>query len=110
MKKAFTIYDAKAECHSTPFFCDTVGLAIREMEQVVTDSKTSVSKYPEDFTLFEVGSYDPQSGRLSGREALLPLGNGIEFARNALKDEAAEWLEDHRPPEVKHNGKADSPG
>lgn len=110
MMKAFAIYDAKAEAYMTPFFCQTVGLAIRQMEGVVSNPELSVSQYPEDFTLFEIGSYDPQTGTLTPRDALLPLGNGLEFRRN-LKDERQldAWPETAQAA-VKPNGNHDSPG
>lgn len=111
MKKMFAIYDAKAEAYMVPFFCDTVGLAIRQMEDVVSNPELSVSKYPEDFTLFEIGSYDPSTGTISGRDALLPLGNGLEFKRN-LKDQRQldAWPEEAARAADRLNGNHDSPG
>jgi hypothetical protein len=39
-----------------------------------------VAKYPHDYTLFEIGSFDMERGSL---EALVPLslGNGLEYVK-----------------------------
>lgn len=77
--KAFSIYDVKAEIYSPPFFVNTVGLAIRMFTDLVNDGESRIAKYPADFTLFEIGSFDDSSGTVTPRDANLPLGGALEF-------------------------------
>ncbi len=60
--QAFTIYDSKAAIYSPPFFQGSRGLAIRMFTDAAKDPKTTISRYPLDFTLFYLGEYDDCSG------------------------------------------------
>lgn len=60
--KAFSIRDSKGEIFNPPFYKKTWGEAERDFHQLVKDEKSMVYKYPEDFDLYCVGSYDDQTG------------------------------------------------
>ena len=60
--KVFSIRDAKAEVFNSPFFQKSYGEAERNFRQLVTDEKSMVSKYPEDFDLYYLGDYDDNTG------------------------------------------------
>lgn len=66
--KLYSIFDSKANTFCAPFECVSNGVAIRQLMDLVQDAKTTVSKYPEDFSLYFVGDFDTDTG------ALLPLG------------------------------------
>ncbi len=66
--KLYSIFDAKANTYCAPFECVSNGVAIRQLMDLVSDAKTTVSKYPEDFSLYFVGDFDADTG------SLLPLG------------------------------------
>jgi len=63
--KAFSIRDSKAEVFNTPFFQKTHGEAERSFRELVTDQKSMVSKYPEDYDLYYLGTYNDQNGLIS---------------------------------------------
>jgi len=63
--KLFSIRDQKGEIYNTPFFQKTHGEAERNFSQLVNDSKSTVSQFPEDFDLYFIGSYDDQTGKLN---------------------------------------------
>lgn len=80
--KLYSIFDAKANTFCAPFECVSNGVAIRQLMDLVSDAKTTVSKYPEDFSLYFVGDFDTDSG------ALLPLGSVpvlVLHAKDALQ-------------------------
>ena len=60
--KAFCIHDVKAEAYNQPFFAPAKGAAIRDFTDLVNDGKSMVSKYPHDYTLFEIGNFDSSTG------------------------------------------------
>lgn len=79
--KIFSVYDAKAEAYMTPFFLQTKGQAIRGFMDLVSDKNTNVAKYPEDFTLFELGEYDDGRGSFVSHQTPISLGTALELKK-----------------------------
>lgn len=77
--KIFSIYDSKAEAYNTPFFSPTVATALRSCEEAVADTSSEFAKYAEDYTLFELGSWDQHQGELLTLEAPRSLITFHEF-------------------------------
>lgn len=77
--KAFAIRDTKADAYMQPFFCATNGMAVRAFKDGVNDDKSPFFKHPEDYVLFELGTYDDSSGVLSSLSSPVSLGVGIEY-------------------------------
>lgn len=80
--KMFAVYDAKVKAFLSPFFMRNSGEATRGFESVANDEKSSISHYPEDYSLFELGEWDDETGNLSMHEAKVPLGTAIMFKKN----------------------------
>ncbi len=55
---AFTVYDEKAECFGNPFFVSAPGQATRMFADLSRDKQTTVGQHPEDFTLYQVGTWN----------------------------------------------------
>lgn len=70
----FSVYDSKAEFFGTPFFSQTRGMAIRMFCDAAQDKNTMLAKHPNDFILFEVGTFDDSTGVL---EAVKPVNLGM---------------------------------
>lgn len=81
--KVFSIRDSKAEVFNTPFFQKTVGEAERNFANLVSDEKSTVSKWPEDFDLYFVGEYDDQNGCFSRLDTPQHIAKGVNFKRNS---------------------------
>lgn len=62
LRKAYSIYDSKTGVYSTPFYALTKGEAIRSFTDSCNDNKTMLFRYPDDYTLFEVGEFDDLKG------------------------------------------------
>jgi len=77
--KIFGIYDSKAEAYLAPFFMKSKGEAIRALTSHVNDSKHNFSIYSEDFTLFELGSWDDSNAVFTLHNTPYSLGVLIEF-------------------------------
>ncbi|AZL82864.1 nonstructural protein [Apis mellifera associated microvirus 23] len=65
MLKMFSIRDSKAEVYYSPFFAKSHGEAERNFRELTNDQKSTVSKYPEDFDLYYLGTYDDSTGKLA---------------------------------------------
>lgn len=66
MKLVFAIFDVKAESYGSPIFLETPGLALRSFSDACADEKGPFFKYPADYSLYEIGSYDPNGAVLKG--------------------------------------------
>lgn len=61
--KVFTIYDSKAGAFLQPFFMKTNGEAERAISNVLRDPEHNFTVHSDDFTLFELGSFDDVSAK-----------------------------------------------
>lgn len=61
LMKAFALLDTKAQYFGQPFFCQSTGEAIRACMETAQDMRSTVARYPTDFTLYEIGHYDNQT-------------------------------------------------
>lgn len=67
--KAFSIHDSKAKVFSPPFYMTTHGEAERSLKSTINKpSEANIHKYPEDFSMHEVGEFDDQTGIFTGHE------------------------------------------
>lgn len=79
--KIFSVYDAKAEAYLQPFFSTTTGLATRSFTDIMNDKTHPFSKYPEDYTLFELGTFSDLKCTFEMLKTPISLGVGIEFIK-----------------------------
>lgn len=77
MLHIFSVYDSKAEAFITPFFAPTAGVASRQWSQACNDQDTQFCKFPSDYTLFELGSFDPMDGQFSILATPISLGLAV---------------------------------
>lgn len=58
----YAIYDEKAEAYNAPFPLATDGLAKRSFEMACTNPATDLYKYPGDFKLYCIATWDDNKG------------------------------------------------
>lgn len=79
MLKVFSIYDSKAEAHLQPFFAPTRGMAIRSFQTAANSAGHDFNRFAADYTLFELGEFEPSSGNFNLHERHQNLGLAAEF-------------------------------
>jgi len=84
--KMFTVYDSKAEAYMQPFFAKSTGEALRSFSDTCQDKNHIFAKHPEDFTLFELGTWDEQTSNFVIYESKKSLGTAIEYATDLFDD------------------------
>lgn len=57
-KFVYTIHDKVANCYDPLFVADTDEMAKRMVIENATDARSQFAKYPNDFALYRVGSFD----------------------------------------------------
>ena len=79
--KMYVIYDSKAETFTQPMCFFNRGAAIRAFVDILQDCNTNFSKHPEDYSLFEIGSYSESSGVIEAYSSPVSIGSSIEFMK-----------------------------
>lgn len=76
--KIYSVYDSKAETYSLPFFVKLPAEAHRYFSSWINDPSHTFGRHPEDYTLFESGSYDDSTGTFT-QDHINSLGNGLNY-------------------------------
>lgn len=79
MLNLYSILDLKAKAYSPPFTERTSGLAIRGFTALANDQNTTICKYPTDFQLYHIGTYDEETGITTCADPFIPLGFAYEY-------------------------------
>lgn len=83
----FSVWDSAAARYLDPFCAPTIEFALRGFREAVNTEGHQFNKFPEDYTLFHVGEFDPVSGEVS-RTGFTSLGVAITMInRPQLLDE-----------------------
>ncbi|QXP08657.1 MAG: nonstructural protein [Arizlama microvirus] len=62
---AYCVLDRKAKIYNTPYFIMNDAVAIRQFSMVVNGQDSMVAKFPEDYILYRVGSFDMLEGKIN---------------------------------------------
>lgn len=81
---AFALYDSKAKYFTPPFFCANEMVAQRMVMGLCQDPKSMVGQFPNDWTLFQIGTYDDEKAELVACSPLVNVGIVAQFARPAI--------------------------
>jgi len=77
----FAVFDDAVKSFMHPQFQQTQGQAIRSfIDSVNTESdKNPLHKHPADYTLFQIGTYDDQTGILESLPVAENLGTALKY-------------------------------
>lgn len=64
MLHLYAVRDIKAQAFGRPFTIANNAMAFRAFVAAQQDSSSEMSKYPEDFQLYQLGSFDDQTGEI----------------------------------------------
>lgn len=84
MLQMFSIKDLRADCFISPWFDKNVPQAIRTVVVAVGDPESNLSKFASDFALYQVGTFDPETGVVAEISPPINLGilDGFKMAAN----------------------------
>lgn len=79
--RIFAIFDSKAEAWLPPFMSQNEATALRQIANLTVDSGHPFGSNPEDFAMFDIGSWDDANCRYELEPAPRHLANLVELAR-----------------------------
>lgn len=81
---AYTIFDVASGTYMRPFFSQADGEAMRGFKDIALDADHAVGKHPEDYTLYRIGSFNDNTGKMEG-ETLEKLTTALECVHAAQR-------------------------
>lgn len=75
----FGVRDSKAQAFLQPFFSNSSGAAIRAFGDAVMDTKSPLGLHPTDYLLYELGTFDDNSGMFVAYPTIKLLSAGADF-------------------------------
>jgi len=92
--RIFVVFDSKARAYLPPFFMPEAGQAVRVFADCCNDDGHQFGKHPEDYTLFEIGTFDDHEGKLLQLKQSITHGVGLAFLAPDLSAQAPLALVD----------------
>lgn len=74
----FSVYDSKAAAYLQPLFASNQAVGIRMFSTAANDEEHEFNRHAGDFTLFEIGTFECDSGVFTPHKAHLSLGTALE--------------------------------
>lgn len=78
---AYSVYDVKSLTYSPPFFQPAHGSAARMFSDLANDANTSVGRHPADYSLFCLGLFDDQTGKLLALDQREHIADAVSFVQ-----------------------------
>ncbi|QXP08113.1 MAG: nonstructural protein [Arizlama microvirus] len=76
---AYSILDTKSKIYNNPHFLINDAVAIRQFGLIVNDKESIISKYPEDFRLYRVGTFDMSTGKITSEQNPVEIAHGLNL-------------------------------
>jgi len=75
------VHDRAADAFARPVFVQSVGQALRSFQDEINRpaDQNEMNRHPEDFDLFELGSYDDSTGKLLSLDEPKLIGIGRQM-------------------------------
>lgn len=83
--RLFAIFDKVAQIYTDPISRLNSAVAERDFKTVCGDEGTVYNKHPNDFALYELGSWDPSTGGIESFVPPILVCDGSKFARPNLE-------------------------
>lgn len=82
--KIYSVKDNAVEAYGKPFHAPTKGFAIRSFSDEVNRPDSQLAKHPEDFSLYELGTWDNQKGNYTNLPEPQFIGKASDFINSEI--------------------------
>ncbi len=76
-----SVYDSKSQMFNQPTFFIAKGEALRAFSDSVNKKDSPMYNHPEDYTLFEIGYYNPEFGKIESIATPTSMGLATEYLK-----------------------------
>ncbi len=105
----YAIYDTASAVYQRPMFARADGEIMREFQNICVDKEHPCGQHPEDYSLFRLGIFDDQTGKVTDEKNEC-LATGLEMialSRSKRHKEQPDLFEDQEMTvESLHKGNA----
>lgn len=77
---AVAIFDSAAAAFQRPWFVPHAPMAVRAFQDEATRQESEIAKHPADYVLFELGTFDEESGKMENLASPRQLVRAIDLA------------------------------
>ncbi len=91
----YTVYDSKAKYYLNPFIGASEGEALRQFIVAVNDPQHQFHQHAADFSLWKIGTFDPQTGRIDVYGTMQEHARAWELKTIPISDHLATDLDQH---------------
>lgn len=94
--RMFSIKDTKADVYNKPFYLINEKLVERVAADLLRDKSSEISRHPDDFIMFDLGSYDDNTGTFTLNElpTVLFRFSDLEHLRTGETFSAGDMIKD----------------
>lgn len=82
----FTVFDSKAKYYLNPFITNSQGEGLRQFIAAANDPQHPFYLYSTDFTLWQLGTFEPQTGEITVFETPLEACRAWEVKNTPLEE------------------------
>lgn len=82
--QVYAVYDSGISAWRLPMFARSKGEILRCWADAVNNPQSDFAKYPSDYTLFEVGSWDDANCKFDLLKTPVRIGVAIEFVKPVI--------------------------
>jgi len=75
----YVVLDKLAGAYGSPFVMQNDSIAVRDFAFACRQPESSLSRHPEDYSLWCIGAFDDNSGRIAPLEKMRHVGDAINF-------------------------------
>lgn len=93
--KLFAVYDVKAGFYLQPFPETSTIAALRGFDVAVNDGKAVFSRFPDDFCLMELASFDQQTGEIVPHATPQNLGSARTVLKSPTEQNSLPFPKNH---------------
>ncbi len=91
----YAIFDTASATYQRPMFSRADGEIMREFQNICTDKEHPCGQHPEDYSLFRLGNFNDQTGKVTNENNEC-LSTGLEMlalSRNKMAEVADNFHE-----------------
>lgn len=63
-KPIYSVHDSKTQLYAAPFVSHNENAAVRSFDRAANDPSLDICMYPADYSLFQLGTFDEDTGRI----------------------------------------------